>query len=1044
MFSDFFIKRPVFSTVTSLFIVIAGAVCIPFLPVAQFPQLAPPQVSVNAFYTGANAQAVESSVTTLLEEAINGVEGMRYMTSTSGNDGSSSINITFELTRPLDLAAVDVQNRVQGVTGRLPDEVKNTGVTINKVASSFVMAAGFYSDNNRYSDEFVSNYIDIYVKDAIKRIQGVADVQIFGERKYSMRLWLDPARLAARGLTASDVVSALQQQNVQIASGQVGAEPTATTQMYQISVRALGRLTEVAEFDNIVLKPGSNGALVRLGDVGHAELGAEDYSGQLRFNGYNGIGIGVSQLPTANALDVDKAVRAELTRLSKRFPPGLRYAVAFDTTTFVGDSIREVLKTLVEAIIFVMIVMFVFLQDWRSTLIPAVTIPVSLIGAFAFIKLLNFSINTLTLFGIVLATGLVVDDAIVVIENIQRHMGEDCCDSHAAASKAMGEVTGAVVATSLVLVAVFVPVAFFPGTTGLLYQQFSLTIAFAIAISAFNSLTFTPSLSALLLRPETGKKNIFFRAVEHVIHRGTGYYVYSAKKAIGLRYLVLIVFFAGLAATYVVYKLVPTGFVPDEDQGWFMITVQAPQGASVEYTSQAMRQVEAVCAKEKDIIGAFTVVGFSFSGSGANKGMVFLNLANVDKRKGAQNSATAIVNRIRGPLMALTDVQAFPFLPPAIAGISSFGGFTFEVQDEGGNSVEQLFNVTQNLVREGNSRKDLSGLFSAFTANDPQFVVTIDRAKARSLQVPIQQISDALQVYMGSSYVNDFDFNNRAYRVYVQADQGFRRQPRDIKQFYVRSDTNDMIPLDNVVNISESTSPQVITHYNLFRSAEINGSAGPGYSSGQAIAAMDDVAKKLPLGFNYSWSGLSLEEIKSGSQSALLFGLGLLLVYLTLSAQYESFVLPFIILLSVPMAMLGALIAQSLRGQLNDVYCQIGLVMLIGLASKNGILIVEFAEQLRHKGLSIKEAAVEAARIRLASDSDDLVRLHSWRAASGVRQRRWIGKPALGGHHRLRRHDRFDRAEPVLHSRAVCDCEDNGGAGESSGTGPGGSAQRVA
>ena len=965
MFSDFFIKRPVFSTVTSLFIVIAGAVCIPFLPVAQFPQLAPPQVSVNAFYTGANAQAVESSVTTLLEEAINGVEGMRYMTSTSGNDGSSSINITFELTRPLDLAAVDVQNRVQGVTGRLPDEVKNTGVTINKVASSFVMAAGFYSDNNRYSDEFVSNYIDIYVKDAIKRIQGVADVQIFGERKYSMRLWLDPARLAARGLTASDVVSALQQQNVQIASGQVGAEPTATTQMYQISVRALGRLTEAAEFDNIVLKPGSNGALVRLGDVGHAELGAEDYSGQLRFNGYNGIGIGVSQLPTANALDVDKAVRAELTRLSKRFPPGLRYAIAFDTTTFVGDSIREVLKTLVEAIIFVMIVMFIFLQDWRSTLIPAVTIPVSLVGAFAFIKLLNFSINTLTLFGIVLATGLVVDDAIVVIENIQRHMGEDCCDSHAAASKAMGEVTGAVVATSLVLVAVFVPVAFFPGTTGLLYQQFSLTIAFAIAISAFNSLTFTPSLSALLLRPETGKKNIFFRAVEHVIHRGTGYYVYSAKKAIGLRYLVLIVFFAGLAATYVVYKLVPTGFVPDEDQGWFMITVQAPQGASVEYTSQAMRQVEAVCAKEKDIIGAFTVVGFSFSGSGANKGMVFLNLANVDKRKGAQNSATAIVNRIRGPLMQLTDVQAFPFLPPAIAGISSFGGFTFEVQDEGGNTVEQLFNVTQSLVREGNSRKDLSGLFSAFTANDPQFVVTIDRAKARSLQVPIQQISDALQVYMGSSYVNDFDFNNRAYRVYVQADQRFRQQPRDIREFYVRSDTNEMIPLDNVVNITESTSPQVITHYNLFRSAEINGSAGPGYSSGQAIAAMDEVAKKLPLGFNYSWSGLSLEEIKSGSQSALLFGLGLLLVYLTFSAQYESFVLPFIILLSVPMAMLGALIAQSLRGQLNDVYCQIGLVMLIGLASKNGILIVEFAEQLRHKGLSIKEAAVEAARIRL-------------------------------------------------------------------------------
>ena len=965
MFSDFFIKRPVFSTVTSLFIVIAGAVCIPFLPIAQFPDLAPPQISVNAFYIGANATAVESSVTTILEQAINGVEGMRYMTSTSGNDGSSSINVTFELTRPLDLAAVDVQNRVQGVTGRLPDAVKNTGVTINKVSTSFVLAAGFYSNDNRYNEEFISNYIDIYVKDAIKRIPGVADAQIFGERKYSMRLWLDPARLAARGLTASDVVDALQQQNVQIASGQVGAEPTATTQMYQISVRALGRLTEVAQFDNIVLKPGSNGALVRLSDVGHAELGAEDYSGKLRYNGYNGIGIGVSQLPTANALDVDKAVRSELSRLSKRFPPGLRYAVAFDTTTFVGDSIHEVLKTLLEAIIFVMLVMFLFLQDWRSTLIPAVTIPVSLVGTFAFISLLNFSINTLTLFGIVLATGLVVDDAIVVIENIQRHMSEERCDSHIAASEAMGEVTGAVVATSLVLVAVFVPVAFFPGTTGLLYKQFSLTIAFSIAISAFNSLTFTPSLSALLLRPETGKKNIFFRGVEHVIHRTTAYYVYSAKKALKLRYLVLAVFFCGLAATYVIYKTVPTGFVPDEDQGWFMITVQAPQGASVEYTSQAMRQVEAVLAREKDITGAFSVVGFSFTGSGANKGMIFLNLANVDKRKGDQDSAAAIVNRLRGPLSQLTDVQAFPFLPPAISGISSFGGFTFEVQDEGGNTVEQLYNVTQTLVRDGNSRKDLSGLFSAFTANDPQFVVNIDRAKARSLQVPIQQISDTLQVYLGSSYVNDFDFNNRAYRVYVQADQSFRRQPRDIREFYVRSDTSQMIPLDNVVSITESTSPQVINHYNLFRSAEINGSAAPGFSSGQAIQAMDQVAEKLPLGFNYSWSGLSLEEIKSGKQSALLFGLGLLLVYLTLSAQYESWVLPFIILLSVPMAMLGALIAQSLRGQLNDVYCQIGLVMLIGLASKNGILIVEFAEQLRHKGLSVKEAAVEAARIRL-------------------------------------------------------------------------------
>ena len=966
MFADFFIKRPVFSTVTSLFIVIAGAVCIPLLPIAQFPELAPPTIAVSSFYTGANAQAVESSVTTILEESINGVEGMRYMTSTSGNDGSSQISVVFELTRPLDIAAVDVQNRVSSVTGRLPNEVKNTGVTVTKVATSFIGAVGFYSDNNRYSTQFMSNYVDIYVKNAIKRIHGVADVQIFGERKYSMRLWLDPSKLAERGLTASDVVSALQQQNVQIAAGQVGQEPAPKDQMFQISVRAAGRLTEASQFDDIILKPGANGALIRLRDVGRAELGAESYAGKLRFNGYEGVGIGISQLPTANALDVDKAVKAELARLYQRFPPGMKYAMAFDSTTFVGESIREVLKTLVEAIIFVMIVMFLFLQDWRSTLIPAVTIPVSLVGTFAFIKLLGFSINTLTLFGIVLATGLVVDDAIVVIENIQRHMGEEHVDSHFAASEAMEEVTGAVIATSLVLVAVFVPVAFFPGTTGLLYQQFSLTIAFSIAISAFNSLTFTPSMSALILRPEKEheQKNVVFRGIETAIKKGTSIYTASARKAIKLRYLVLVVFFLGLAATYLVYKRVPTGFVPDEDQGWFMILVQGPPGASLEYTSDAMRQVEAVLAKEKAITGAFAVAGFSFSGAGSNRGMVFLNLA--DNRKGDQDSAAAIVNRLRAPLSQITDVQAFPFLPPAISGVSAFGGFSFQVLEEGGGSLEELFQVTQKVAAAGNARHDLAGLFSSYTANDPQFLVKIDREKARSLQIPLQQITDTLQVYMASAYINDFDFNNRAYRVYVQANAEFRRLPSDIRNFYVRSDTGTMIPLDNVVSISETTSPQVISHFNLFRSAEIDGSAAPGYSSGQAIQAMNEIAKQnLPLGFNYAWSGLSLEEIRSGSQSVILFSLGLLVVYLTLSAQYESFLLPLIILLSVPMALLGALLAQTSRGLLNDVYCQIGLVMLIGLASKNGILIVEFAEQLRAKGLSITDAAVQAARIRL-------------------------------------------------------------------------------
>ncbi|HEV2117913.1 MAG TPA: multidrug efflux RND transporter permease subunit [Terriglobales bacterium] len=965
MFVDFFIRRPVFATVCSLFIVIAGAVCIPLLPIAQYPQLAPPQVTVTSVYTGANAQTVESAVTTPLEQAINGVEGMRYITSASTNDGVSQITVTFDLSRNLDVAAVDVQNRISTVTGRLPTEVNTSGITITKNSSAFVMAAGFYSDDNRYNNNFISNYIDVYVKDALKRIPGVGDVMIFGERKYSMRIWLDPVRLAARGLTASDVVNALREQNVEIAAGQVGAEPAPANQLYQISVRAVGRLSEASQFNNIILKTGSDGSLIRLRDVGRAELGAEAYNSNLAYNGYQSIGIGVMQLPTANAIDVDRAAREELARLSKFFPPGLKYAIAFDTTTVVGESIREVLYTLLLAIALVVLVMFFFLQDWRSTLIPAVTIPVSLVGTFAFIKLLGFSINTLTLFGITLATGLVVDDAIVVIENVKRHMGEEHINSHVAASEAMGEVTGAVIATSLVLVSVFVPVAFFPGTTGLLYKQFSLTIAFSIVISAFNSLTFTPALSALILRGETGKGR-FFSSVETAIHGVTVTYRNTARRALRFRWVLLVLFFVGLGLTYWVFQKVPTGFVPDEDQGYFMVTVQSPEGASLGYTTKIMDQVQEVLARNQNIQGVFSVAGFSFAGASPNSGIAFVNLAPISERKQKEQSSEAIIGSLRGPLGAISGAMVVPFAPPPIEGLSNFGGFQFEIQDEGGTTPNALYDATQRMVREGNARKDLSGLFSSFTANDPQFVVNIDREKAKSLDVPLSQISDALQVYMGSEYVNDFDFNNRSYRVYVQADKQFRSQPRDIHQYYVRSDKGMMMPLESLVSVRETTAPQIISHYNLFRSAEIDGSPAPGYSSGEAINAMEDLAKKvLPLGMGYSWTGLSLEEIKSGGQSIRLFGLGLLFVYLTLAAQYESFTLPFIILLGVPMALLGALGAQAMRGLLNDVYCQIGLVMLIGLASKNGILIVEFAEQLRRRGLSISEAAVEAARIRL-------------------------------------------------------------------------------
>src|ERR1700674_3486310 len=573
MFVDFFIKRPIFATVCALLIILAGAVSIPSLPVAQFPRLAPPQVGVSAFYNGANAQSVETSVTTPLEQQINGVEGMKYMTSSSGNDGSSNINVTFDITRDVDLAAVDVQNRVNTALGRLPNEVKTTGITITKSAAGFVFGAGVYSEHGEYDSLFLSNYVDLYIRDFLKRIPGVADVQIFGERKYSMRLWLDPLRMASRGLTATDILAALQEQNVQVAAGQVGQPPSSSGQMFQISVRAIGRLVEPSEFENIILKTGTDGNLVRLKDVGRAELGAEDYSSNLRFNGHEAVGFGIAQLPGANALTVDKAAKAEMLRLSKRFPPGIKYHVAFDSTTVVGESIKDVIYTLIEAIILVILVIFIFLQDWRSTFIPAITIPVSLIGTFAFVKLLGFSINTLTLFGLTLATGLVVDDAIVVIENVQRHITESDLTIMEAASVAMREITGAVVATSLVLVSVFMPVAFFPGTTGLLYKQFSLTIACSVAISMFNALTLTPALSALWLRREEEVHRGFFGAFNRGFSRVNGWYRGTLERLERRRWWVAVAFLCGLGLTFWIFNKVPTAFVPAADQDYLIVVI---------------------------------------------------------------------------------------------------------------------------------------------------------------------------------------------------------------------------------------------------------------------------------------------------------------------------------------------------------------------------------------------------------------------------------------------------------------------------------------
>jgi HAE1 family hydrophobic/amphiphilic exporter-1 len=970
LFVDFFIRRPIFATVCALLIVLAGAVVIPSLPVSLYPQLAPPQVVVTSNYIGANSQIVESAVTIPLETAINGVEGMRYMSSTSSNDGTSTITITFRTGYNLSIAAVDVQNRVASAQGRLPAAVNATGITITKANSNFVFAAGVFSRDGKYSQEFISNYLDVYVKDALKRVPGVGDVIIFGERKYAMRVWLDPAKLAARGLTALDVTNALSEQNVEVAAGQLGRPPADGTQEYQMAVRVVGRLSDPRQFENIILKNSPDaGGLVLLKDVGRAEVGAENYDTSLKFSGGDAVGLGVQQLSNANALEVDRQCKAALKELSKSFPPGLEYVVAFDTTTVVSDSVRDVIETLIEAIVIVIIVIYFFLQDWRATIIPAATIPVSLVGTFAFIKIFDFSINSLTLFGIVLATGLVVDDAIVVIENVQRHIHDQHCDSHRATSDAMAEVTSAVIATSLVLISVFIPVSFFPGTTGILYKQFSLTIAFSIAISAFNALTLSPALAAILLRPERahgGLLGLFEKVLQKVISG----YAYLVTHVVKLRAVMLLLFVAGLAGTVYMYNHVPTAFVPSEDQSYFINLVQAPPGASLAYTTELADRAAAVIRQNDDVFGTFSVMGFSLAGgSSPNSGVIFAPLKPIEERskKGPGHSAHDIVAELAPKLLQIPGGLVAAFEPPAIQGIGSVGGFQFMLQDQGRNTFGDIDRIAHTMIAQSRDpHSGLVGLYTPYTSNDPQLFVTIDREKAKAMGVPLAQITSALGTYMGSSYVNDFDFNNRSYRVYVQADQDFRRNSKDLRQFYVRSDSGQMVPLDNLVSIRETSGPQVIYHYNIFRAAEIDGAAAPGLSSGQGLQKMQELFEKNKIqGMMYSWTGLALEEIESSGKAAIIFGLGLLVVYLTLAAQYESWVLPFIILLAVPMAVLGALGLVSARGLVDDVYVQIGLVMLIGLSAKNSILIVEFAEQQIEHGKSVIEAAIIAAELRL-------------------------------------------------------------------------------
>ncbi|MEL6938983.1 MAG: efflux RND transporter permease subunit [Cyanobacteria bacterium J06598_1] len=970
MFVNYFIKRPVFATVCALIMLLIGAVSIPTLPIAQYPDISPTQINVTARYIGADAETVERGVTTVIERQINGVEGMRYMTSNSSNDGVSNIVVTFDSSRDKDIAAVDVQNRVSLAEPQLPEVVRQTGVTVAKQTSNILLAMSLFTEEGQYDDVFLSNYADLYIADALRRVNGVGNVTIFGERTYAMRIWLNPQQLSARGLNAADVVNALREQNIQVGAGQIGQPPSPDSQNFQVDLRANSRLQTAEEFEDLVLETGENGQLIRLRDVGYAELGAERYSSFLRFRGNNAVGLGIFQLPGSNALEVAAGVKAAMADLSADFPPGMEYGIGFDTTEFVQQSLMSVLWTLVQAIGLVILVIYIFLQDWRTTIIPAVTIPVSLVATFAIVKLFGFSINSLTLFGLTLATGMVVDDAIVVVEDISSKINQRGLEPEEAAITSMSELTGAVIATSLVLMAVFVPVAFFPGTTGALYRQFALTIAFAIALSTFNALTLTPTLSGLLLRPRqepTGWRAKIFVPFNNALDWLRDRYGALLRQLVGLKLVVLAAFVTSLVITAWLYTSVPSAFLPDEDQGYFITLVGGPEGASLNYTSEVMEEAEALLLEQPEVRATFAVGGFGFSGNTANSGVIFTTLNPWGDRKA---SALDIIDRVNPTFQSITEARMFALNPPSIQGLSNFGGFEFQLQDRRGNAeLDQLVGSMGAIMGVANNPEqapELTSVFSTYAASTPQIAIDVNRDQAKSLNVNINDIFSTLQTNLGSSYVNDFNLQGRTYRVFVQADEKFRSTPSDIEKLYVRSQTGDMVPMGNLIETADTTGAQTINHYNLFRSIAINGAPAEGVSSGAAITAMERVAEQvLPAGFGYEWSGTALEEIEGGNQAPIIFSLGIILVFLVLAAQYESYVDPVIILFAVPLAVLGALLAQTLRGLPNDVYCQIGLVMLIGLASKNSILIVEFANQLREQGHSITQAALESAKQRM-------------------------------------------------------------------------------
>lgn len=973
---DFFLKRPVLAAVCSLVILLLGLLAIPVLPIAQYPNIAPPTVIVTATYTGANAETVESSVTTPLEQVINTVPGLRYISSQSGSDGTSTITCVFNLDRSLDQAASDVQNAVDLAQGRLPAEVTQLGITVTKNSGTFIMAIGVTSDDPRWDPVFMTNYLENNVTNDLQRIPGVGQVVVFGERRYAMRLWLDPDRLAANALTASDVVDALQAQNVQVAAGSIGAPPTNGHQPYEYGVEATGQFHTSTQFADMILKSTSTGGFVRVRDVGYVTLGAESYSGNLFFDGRPGVGLGIQQLQTGNALQISQQVRTTLNQLQQKFPAGMHYRIAFDLTEFVRESIREVVITLLVAIVLVVIVIFLFLQDWRTTLIPAITIPVSLIGTFFLMKLLGFSINTLTLFGLTLATGLVVDDAIVVIENIARFVQDKGMSPHDGARAAMNEIMGAVVASTLVLLAVFIPVAAFPGTVGMLYTQFALTIACSMTISLFNALTLTPVLSALLLGKP--KESAFFRPVNRVINATRRNYHAFLPTVMRLRYAILAVFAAALIFTGWLYVHTPTSFIPDEDQGFMIVMVQTPEGYSLDQTHHVQNQIEQILWQQPEISDVFDAGGFSFNGNGSNFATMFVRLKPWAERGGWQHSLNAVLWHVNARLFALPNAQAFAINPPAIPGLGFAGGFTFELEDRAGTGLPALQQAAYQIIGPANAPNGgMYRVYTSYRSDKPTVLADVDRNKAMSLNVDMTSLFQTMQVYLGSLYVNDFSMQGRTYHVYVEAAAPYRSNLDAFERLYVHSTQTSVtlpdgtvtqppaVPLSELATIQQVKEPQTITHFDLYRAIEIAGSTAPGYGTGQTISTMDRLARALPPGFGYDWSGITREEAELGSQSIIIFALGIVFVFLVLAAQYESFADPLVIIFAVPLAILGALGGLWIRHISSDVFAQVGYVMLIGLAAKNAILIVQFANQLHEEGLERIPAVIRAAETRL-------------------------------------------------------------------------------